>query len=108
MRVSDVLRYRVLPLVIAFALVLLFVFVLVRLASSGEDLVEEREHAIVLAQALYAQKKAEGVDFSAGPCLTEKPDGWVGSRHRAYAASAGGRCARESMPVLSRGVGHFE
>ena len=78
MRVSDVFRYRILPLIIAFALVLLFVFVLVRLASSGEDLVEERERAIDLAQALYAQKKADGVDFSAGPCLTENlMDGWV-------------------------------
>ena len=41
-------------------------------------LVEERERAISLAQALYAQKKADGVDFSAGPCLSEDlMDGWV-------------------------------
>ena len=35
---GDVLRYRVVPLLIAFGLVFLFIVVLVRLASSGEDL----------------------------------------------------------------------
>lgn len=78
MRASDVLRYRVIPLAIAIALVFLFIFVLVRLASSGEDLVAERERAIALAQALYAEKKAAGVDFSSGPCLSEDlMPGWV-------------------------------
>ena len=72
MNVGDVLRYRVLPLVVAFALVFLFIFVLVRLAGSGEDLVAERERAVAQAQALYAQQKADGVDFSKGPCLAEE------------------------------------
>lgn len=78
MMLGDVVRYRVLPLIIAFALVFLFIFVLVRLASSGEDLVAERERAIELAQEIYAQKKADGVDFSKGPCLSENlMAGWV-------------------------------
>ena len=76
--VGDVIRFRVLPLVVAFALVVLFVVVLVRLASSGEDLVAERERAIALAQEVYAQKKAAGTDFSNGPCLSEDlMEGWV-------------------------------
>ena len=76
--VGDIIRYRLLPLIVAFALVFLFIFVLVRLASSGEDLVAERERAIELAQEIYAQKKEEGVDFSKGPCLSENlMDGWV-------------------------------
>ena len=76
--VGDVIRYRVLPLIIAFALVFLFVFVLVRLASSGTDIEAERERAIALAQELYAQQKEEGVDFSKGPCLSEDlMAGWV-------------------------------
>ena len=76
--VGDIIRYRVLPLIIAFTLVILFIFVLVRLASSGADVVEERERAIALAQDLYAQKKADGVDFSKGPCLSENlVEGWV-------------------------------
>lgn len=75
---GDIFRYRVLPLLIAFALVFLFIFVLVRLASSGTDIEEERQRAIAIAQALYAQKKEEGVDFSKGPCLSENlMDGWV-------------------------------
>ena len=75
---GDVVRYRVLPLIIAFALVFLFFFVLVRLASSGADVVAEREQAIALAQELYAQQKEEGVDFSKGPCLSEDlMEGWV-------------------------------
>ena len=76
--VGDIIRYRVLPLVLAFTLVFLFIFVLVRLASSGADVVEERERAIALAQDIYAQKKADGVDFSKGPCLAEKlVEGWA-------------------------------
>jgi len=78
MMVGDIIRLRVLPLVIAFALVFLFIFVLVRLASTGVDLEEERAQAVALAQEIYAQKKAAGVDFSKGPCLSEDlMDGWV-------------------------------
>lgn len=78
MRVSDVLRYRVIPLVVACTLVFLFVFVLVRLANTGEDLAADRERAIALALALYAEKKADGADFSSGPCLSENlMPGWV-------------------------------
>ena len=76
--VGDIIRYRVLPLVLAFMLVFLFIFVLVRLASSGADVVEERERAITLAQDIYAQKRADGVDFSKGPCLSEElMNGWA-------------------------------
>lgn len=76
--VGDMIRFRVLPLIVAFALVVLFVVVLVRLASSGEDLVAERERAIELAQQIYSEKKAEGIDFSTGPCLSEDlMEGWV-------------------------------
>ncbi len=76
--VGDIIRYRVLPLVLAFTLVFLFIFVLVRLASSGADVVEERERAIVLAQDIYAQKRADGADFSKGPCLSEElMNGWA-------------------------------
>ncbi|MCY4436111.1 MAG: hypothetical protein OXE05_02100 [Chloroflexi bacterium] len=76
--VGDIIRYRVLPLVLAFTLVFLFIFVLVRLASSGADVVEERERAIGLAQDIYAQKRADGVDFSKGPCLSEElMNGWA-------------------------------
>lgn len=75
---GDVVKYRVLPLIIAFALVFLFIFVLVRLASSGADVVAERERAIALAQELYAQQRADGMDFSQGPCLSEDlMAGWV-------------------------------
>ena len=77
-KLGDIIRFRVLPLVVAFALVFLFVFVLVRLAGSGEDLVAERERAVAQAQALYAQQKADGVDFSKGPCLAEVLiEGWA-------------------------------
>ena len=78
MKVADIIRYRALPLVVAFALVFLFIFVLVRLAGSGEDLVAERERAVAQAQALYAQQRADGVDFSKGPCLAEELiEGWA-------------------------------
>ena len=76
--IGDIFRYRVLPLIVAFALVFLFIVVLVRLASSGTDLEEERQQAIALAQEIYARQKADGVDFSKGPCLSENlMDGWV-------------------------------
>jgi type II secretory pathway pseudopilin PulG len=76
--VGDVLRFRVLPLIIAFALVFVFIFILVRLAGSGADVVAEREQAIALAQETYAQQKADGVDFDSGPCLSEDlMKGWV-------------------------------
>ncbi len=78
MRPGDVLRFRVLPLVVAFGLVVLFIVVLVRLANSGEDLAVDRERAVALAEALYAQKKADGMDFTAGPCLAEElMAGWA-------------------------------
>ncbi len=76
--IGNIVRYRVLPLAVAFLLVILFIVVLVRLANTGADVVEERERAIALAQEVYARKKAEGMDFSAGPCLSENlMDGWV-------------------------------
>ena len=75
---GDIIRFRVLPLVVAFLLVILFIVVLVRLASSGADVVAERERAIALAQEVYAQQKADGMDFSSGPCLAEDlMEGWA-------------------------------
>ena len=78
MRPRDILYFRVVPLFVAFALVVLFIVVLVRLANSGEDLARERERAVALAEALYAQRKAEGMDFTTGPCLAEElMAGWA-------------------------------
>jgi len=74
--IGEWISYRLLPLLIATVLVALFVFVLVRLAQY--DPTGERDLAIQRAQELFAQKKAEGMDFTDGPCLSEYlMEGWV-------------------------------
>jgi len=46
--------------------------------NSGNESDSETEQAIEKAQEIYAEKKAEGNDFSSGPCIAEDlmPD-WV-------------------------------
>ncbi len=43
----------------------------------------DRDKAIRLAKKLYEEKKAEGVDFSNGPCISEGvvSDGWGAVAH---------------------------
>lgn len=37
----------------------------------------ERDRAIAAAQDAYAEARAQGVDFAAGPCLGVVAEGWV-------------------------------
>ena len=48
-----------------------------------ETAMTERERAIRLAMELFREKKAQGVDMSAGPCLSEEiiPDWCVDVAH---------------------------
>ncbi len=74
---NAVLRYRVLPVVVATLVVIGLVWTLVRLASY-DPTGGERAQAIALAQQVYAEKKAAGLDFTNGPCLAENlMPGWV-------------------------------
>jgi hypothetical protein len=46
--------------------------------SVSDESETEEDQAIHLAQEIYNEQKAEGVDFSDGPCLSEDlMDGWV-------------------------------
>jgi hypothetical protein len=41
-------------------------------SSPATAVVSDRDRAIAAAEQLYAQQKAQGVDFSQGPCLSDE------------------------------------
>lgn len=66
------------------------------------------DEAITQSQVLYRQKKAEGEDFSSGPCLTnDLMEGWVADTVHVPRVKADDLSANECQAYLEGRAKHF-